>query len=243
MKTLAEEFRSNLVTAFEGLSAETAGLEPFIDVLNSIDCSSPVPPRMTRTPYTVRKNLPGLLDGLSCDPALAASVRALAECPIWYQIYNGVGLDLALAHGMIGLQFAGQAGLVRTEQTRTGLFLIAPGVHYPLHQHAAEEVYHVVAGELTIRHGLTGTPFTLRAGEVSVTPGNRIHELRTGDRPTLLVYSWIGDVEGANWWWRQEAAGQWERICWKRQPDARWIEIVRQPATADDFAASGEDPP
>src|SRR3546814_5778917 len=67
----------------------------------------------------------------------------------------------------------GQAGLVPNAAFRAGLFLLGPGIHYPLHTHAAAEVYYALSGRLTLAHGPGGAPFGLNAGSYSVTPPGR----------------------------------------------------------------------
>lgn len=239
MKTLAEDFRDQLVADLANRVADQPALAGFIDTLAALDCMAARMPDELRVPDTVPRHLDRLLSGLDCGVELASTLARLARLPNWYQIYNGVGLDLTLAHGLIGMQVAGQAGLVQSKAIRSGLFLIGPGVRYPLHQHEAQEFYYVVSGRLTVQHGLDAAPFHVGSGEVSITPSNRVHELRTEDGPVLITYAWIGDVDGANWWWERRDDGSWERICWKRQPDARWVEVARLPATDQEIALAG----
>ncbi|HSE74771.1 MAG TPA: dimethylsulfonioproprionate lyase family protein, partial [Dongiaceae bacterium] len=74
-----------------------------------------------------------------------------------------------------------------------GLLLLGPALHYPLHAHPAEEIYHPLT-----QGGLW------RRGEEAwrvVPAGNAIHhapmvphETRTTDQTLLALYCWCGDT-------------------------------------------------
>jgi quercetin dioxygenase-like cupin family protein len=170
---------------------------------------------------------------------LLAPVRAVAAAANWYQIYAGAGVDPALAEGMLAAQIAGQAGIVASDEIRSGMFLLAPGIHYPPHTHGASEVYYCLSGTLTLRHGRQGPPFDLTPGQLSLTPPHRLHSLTTGPRPVLMLYAWIGEVDSPNWWWAEDAAGNWRRACWERQPDGSWAKTGDEPVTAAHLAEAG----
>ena len=240
MRDIAEAFRGHLAGALGAhLPAEPA-LARFIAALGALDCSAPRAPAARPAPATVAAHLDAALDGLDPGHRLSGPVRDLAGHVGWYQIFEGAGIDPALARGLVAGQMAGQVGLVAAEAIRSGLFLLAPGVHYPLHQHEAEEIYFVVSGALTLQHGRQGAPFTLGPGDCSVTPPHRVHALTTGAQPCLIVYAWIGAVEAPNWWWEEDPDGTWHRHCWRRQPDARWLKGHREPVSAAVLREAGE---
>ena len=172
-----------------------------------------------------------VLDAATGEPRLLAATRAVANAVNWYQIYQGEGVDPGLAEGMLAGQIAGQAGILASETLRTGLFLLAPGIHYPLHTHGASEIYYCMSGRLTLQHGTEGTPFELHPGDCSVTPANRLHSLATGEKPVLLIYVWIGDVDAANWWWERRPEGGWWRVNWSRTPDGSWAKTCTEEVT------------
>ncbi|MEM1161174.1 MAG: dimethylsulfonioproprionate lyase family protein, partial [Pseudomonadota bacterium] len=127
-----------------------------------------------------------------------------------------------------------------TPPARLGLFLLAPGLHYPIHQHEAIEVYYCASGNLELQHGTKGAPFTLEPGMFSVTPSNRLHALTTGAAPCLLIYAWCGNVTAPAWWWEEEADGTWSRVKWVRRDDGRWVIAAREPVNAAILAEAGE---
>lgn len=211
-------------------------LTPFAEQLDQVDCSAP---RFA----AVRPFAHATMDHL--EPALAAaegaaevlrSVRAVAEVVNWYQIYDSAGVDPKLAQGMLAAQIAGMAGIVASDRLRAGLFLLAPGIHYPLHTHGAGEIYYCLSGRLTLQYGLQGAPFHLTPGALSVTPPHRLHCLTTGDRPVLMLYCWTGAVDAPNWWWSRDPDGGWQRACWERLPDGSWARTRAEPVSPEAMA-------
>jgi quercetin dioxygenase-like cupin family protein len=203
-------------------SAADPALVPFIDLLDQVDGGPARFDRPQPCTHATMAHLGPALDAATGEPRLLAATRAVADAVNWYQIYRGEGVDPGLAEGMLAGQIAGQVGILNSDTLRTGLFLLAPGLHYPLHTHGASEIYYCMSGTLTLRHGTGGTPFDLHPGDYSVTPAHRLHSLDTGNRPVLLLYVWIGDVDAPNWWWEQQPVGGWQRVNWSRTPDGSW---------------------
>ena len=237
---VAQTFKDRLSADLMAREESAASLEPFIRQLADLDCSQTQSLAPLPTPPTVTAHLAPTLEGLGCGPALAEAVKQFAGTARWYQIFEGEGIDPTLAQGLIAGQLAGQVGLVQSDAIRTGLFLLAPGLHYPLHQHGALELYFVVSGQLTLQYGTRAKPFTLAPGEHSVTPSHTVHALTTHDAPTLVIYAWIGEVEAPNWWWVEADTGGWERVCWERQPDATWIQTRTEAVTPAILTEAGE---
>ncbi len=203
-------------------SADDPALAPFAARLEQVDrASARFEPGRPCT-HAMMAHLGPALDSAAGEPRLLAATRAVADAVNWYQIYQGEGVDPGLAEGMLAGQIVGQVGLLASDTLRTGLFLLAPGLYYPLHTHGASEVYYCMSGALTLQHGTEGTPFELHPGDCSVTPTNRLHSLATGERPVLLLYVWIGDVDAPNWWWERRPEGGWRRVNWSRTPDGSW---------------------
>lgn len=238
--SVAQTFKDCLTADLKAREESAPSLEPFILQLGDLDCSQTQALPPLPTPPTVATHLAPALAGLGCSPALAEAVQLFAGAARWYQIFEGEGIDPTLAQGLIAGQLAGQVGLVQSDAIRTGLFLLAPGMHYPLHQHGALELYFVVSGHLTLQYGTRAQPFTLGPGEHSVTPSHTVHALTTHDAPSLVIYAWIGDVESPNWWWVEAGPHGWERVCWERQPDAKWIQTRSEAVTPAILAEAGE---
>ncbi len=225
------------------LAADLAGradpaLTPFLAPLAATDLSASRPARGAAPGLAALGHLAPLLDSAAGEPAVLAAARQVAPLLDWYRIYQGPGMDPALAEGMLAGQVVGQAGLVPNAAFRAGLFLLGPGIHYPLHTHAAAEVYYGLSGQLTLRHGLAGAPFELNAGGYSVTPPGRLHSLTTGSGPVLLAYLWAGDVDAPIWVWEDHPAG-WQRVNWARRPDGSWARARIEPVTPDALREAG----
>ena len=160
-----------------------------------------------------------------------------AKAAGWYQIYND---DAAsdntesspmrdLASGMYAARLIGpHRGLVQSDQMLAGLFLLRQGLHYPLHQHQSTEIYFAASGTVQIQHDINGKPKTLLPGQVSLTPPNRLHALTMGDRPVLILWVWLGEFGGRNWWWHRQDSGDWRRDAWERSSDASWVKTASE---------------
>jgi len=240
MSRIAEEFRTAFAAELRGLQASAPTLAPFVAALQALDCSAPRSPAATHPPESVAAHLSTAIETQGCSDALARSVDSLADVVSWFQIFQGDGIDPGLAKGLVAGQFAGQVGLIDSPESRVGLFLLTPDFHYPLHQHAAEELYFVTSGELTIQHGRSGAPFVVGPGEFSVTPPHRPHSLTTGDGPCLILHAWVGAVDGDVWWWERSGEGDWRRDGWERQPDASWLKVRSEPVTRAVLDQAGE---
>jgi hypothetical protein len=173
------------------------------------------------------------LDGL---PALVSAIHAAASAGRWYQIYAADGDSTGLsdnpmrdlASGMYAAQMIGPRGLIKSTELLAGLFLLRPRLHYPLHQHQATEIYVGTSGTVHIQQGFGQVEGTLGPGQVSLTPSNRLHALTMGDSPVLLLYTWMGELGGRNWWWHPSDEGVWQRDAWERQSNAAWAKTVTE---------------
>ena len=88
---------------------------------------------------------------------LENSLLRISDRLDWYNT-NGTNLDKKLVNGLFAAQLCGSRGLVKSEQIYLGLFLLAPNLLYPLHQHEALEFYYVCAGNIEISHGRKKIP-------------------------------------------------------------------------------------
>lgn len=87
----------------------------------------------------------------------------------------------------------GPTGMFRTDEVSSGLFVQVPNRYYPLHAHAAEETYAMLAGEA--EWTLEGhAPARRRAGDLIHHPAEAGHATRTLARPILAAWRWSGDL-------------------------------------------------
>lgn len=150
-----------------------------------------------RPPLPVRRFLARAVSN-DCDGALAAVAEAfvLAEPALaWLQNPNytaqRMGPDFTDRYGYVEL-----VGPQRTFESRTllvGFLLLGPHTLYPDHDHAAEEVYHVVSGRASWRRG-DGPWRTEPPGTVIHHAPHVPHAMRTEDEPLLALYCWMGEV-------------------------------------------------
>ena len=134
----------------------------------------------------------------------------------------------------------GGNGLLHTETLYLGLFLLAPNITYPLHQHAATELYYVLSGSVAIRHGRFAEARHLGRDDFSVTAPHQVHELKTDKQPCLMAYVWTDDLTPQNWWWEQLGDGTWTRICWARTPAGDWSMLRREALSDAEISRAGD---
>ena len=206
-------------------------LLPFARALGSVDGSRARYSRAEPFDHPAMPLLDRVLEGARGTPGLIEAVRQVAPVLQWYQIFRDDGLDRTLSQGMLAAQVAGNVGMVDNAELRCGMFLLAPGLHYPLHTHGASEIYYGLSGEVELTYGLDRGSYALMPGGVAVTPSHRLHSLTTHDAPALLIYVWIGAMDDPNWWWSRQPDGSWLRAKWVRTPDASWRLDATEPVT------------
>ena len=100
-------------------------------------------------------------------------------------MFTGGGIDPILADGMIAAQLAGSHGRIPNDQIACGLFLLSPGVRYPLTLMLQKKL----SRTLRLQHRLERATFNLRPGQYSHTPPHRLHSLQVAEAPVLLAYT------------------------------------------------------
>ena len=195
-----------------------------------------------KTPEVVDRFLPELRAKIN-NTKLDKNLGELSSFLYWRQIFKGVGIDERLAKSLYAAQIIGNVGLIKSSQVFMGLFLLAPGICYPLHQHDTLEMYYVVSGNISITHGRKKQAFILGPGEFSITPNKQVHSLATGESACLMSYIWVaggGDLKGPNWWWEEQTDGSWDRICWVRKADSSWTVTGREKLSEEVISESGD---
>lgn len=235
----ATAFVQSLTADLVARAAADERLAPFVEALRAVDCEAPRFERAEeRFEHPTMRYLEPTLSKACGTDAVVAAAREVSKAARWYQIFNGGGIETALAEGLLAAQVVGTIGMVADEVVRCGAFLLAPGIHYPAHTHAASEIYYCLSGTLELAYGLGEGSFELRPGALSVTPPHRLHSLTTHDSAVLLIYVWIGQVDEPNWWWEKREDGAWQRNKWMRAPDASWQLADREDVTEDVMRAA-----
>jgi hypothetical protein len=141
-----------------------------------------------------------LLDGVVAEtgqPAVDRVLRAFtAAGPIlrWVQTTEYVAtLSQQFLDNYGYVRVIGPGGLVESDVASAGLGVWGAGLHYPRHEHPAEETYHLLNGSASFQRG--AGPWVDRAVGESVhhDPWEH-HAQRFGDTTCVLSWAWTGDV-------------------------------------------------
>lgn len=136
--------------------------------------------------------LPAALAG--ADQQVRNAVAGAAAHLAWR--VPGYGrLPAALADRMAVVELVGPCGMLDHDNVSLGIILLAPGLDYPSHRHAAEEVYLILSGVL--HWHLDGRPLGLVGKGQSVRHYPwQPHAMSTGEDPALAFWGWTGDIRG-----------------------------------------------
>jgi Dimethlysulfonioproprionate lyase len=162
----------------------------------------PADPGPART-MTHRKNAvvdawlhPALTLVAKDQPALAAAIGQAADRLEWIT-YDAYPLDLigeSFARGHAFASIVGGEAPFPAGDFDMGLFLVAPGVLYRDHAHAAPELYAPLTGPHGWRFGVN-RPLVLKPAHEPVwNPPHCPHLTKAGAVPFLSLYAWTKDV-------------------------------------------------
>lgn len=219
---IANTYLAALIADLEARVSADAHVAPFIAQLRKVDANQQIRGPRPRLEHGAMTHLDQAIESAKTDTKLGQAAIEAARALDWLQLYGGGGVDPVLAEGMLAAQVAGSYGCFSSEDVATGQFLLAPGIEYPLHTHAAAEMYYCISGTLTLQHGIDGKRFDVPAGSYSITPPHRLHALWTSHEPVLLLYTWIGEINCPIWLWEDDNSGGWVRNSWKRSPGQSW---------------------
>lgn len=130
------------------------------------------------------------LEGMP-DAGVVGEVRAAAAGLAWRQTYGAGDFGAAFLLGYGWSEFIGLRGPVASERIACGVLLLAPGIVYPAHAHAAEEVYLPIHGQAEWQRGDEGFR-TVPVGQAVHHPSWMPHAMRVGDAPLAALYLWRG---------------------------------------------------
>jgi len=144
-----------------------------------------------RTLFEAETNWNSRAVGGLCDAFLAASPHAH-----WRETYKDtdIGQDFMDRFGCYCL--IGKGGAFTSNQMLAFLVYMPAGLHYPWHEHPAEELYFVLAGQAEFhRHGEPSK--VLGAGEASFHASNQPHAMTTHDAPVAALVLWRNEFDVA----------------------------------------------
>jgi quercetin dioxygenase-like cupin family protein len=137
-----------------------------------------------------------LLSAALPKTSLGASIARAAPLFQWRQNpnYNAADMGAAFMAGYGYVEFAGpKEALFHVPHIRVGLLLLGPRLHYPLHAHPAEEIYHPLTEGGRWRRGEEDWR-VVRAGHAIHHPPMIPHETKATDRTLLALYCWRGNT-------------------------------------------------
>jgi Dimethlysulfonioproprionate lyase len=145
----------------------------------------------------VAAHLPAAIDALSqTHPALAAAIARAAPALAWvtYDLYPRALIGDAFATGHAYATLMGETSPYAATDFDLGLFLIAPGIVYRDHAHAAPELYVPMTGPHGWRFG-PGTPVMQKPAHMPVwNDPHDPHLTQVGRVPFLALFCWTGNV-------------------------------------------------
>lgn len=131
---------------------------------------------------------------------LSGLMRALEPCigdlhwraPGFGKLPPAFGVNLAVA------ELIGPDGLFPAADVRVGVLIQRQGFQYPMHQHAAEELYFVLQG--AAKWAVEGSvPKERAAGSFIHHRSHQPHGITTLHEPLCALWGWIGDVAGGSY--------------------------------------------
>lgn len=124
---------------------------------------------------------------------LVAAVRSSAQVQAWRQPYTAEDFGADFAARSSWFAIADREGPLVMTEGLVEIMLLDAGLKYPMHSHAPEELYLVLAGEVWWQaEGDPEAPAWRRAGDLIHHPAHRQHALTAGDTPVLLLALWRG---------------------------------------------------
>jgi hypothetical protein len=185
----------NALAAFYGGAGRSgdAGAGRMLDgICEALGRATPAEPLPAPRPIVASALLlPALPETAPC-----AAVAQTAHLFRWRQNPNytiaGMGEGFMASYGYV--EFAGpKEALFHAEDIRVGLLLLGPGLHYPLHTHPAEEIYHPLTDGGLWRRG-TEDWRRVPAGHAIHHAPMMPHETKAAEDTLLALYCWRGDT-------------------------------------------------
>jgi len=161
-------------------------------VLQQIDTSKIRLPKKT---VAEPKLFQGLVPKSNAD--CAQPLRDCSTCLHWRK--PGFGrLPATISKGIDVTEIVGPDGTLWNDKIRFGLLLQNPDHLYPNHNHAAEELYFVLAGRADWSAD-DGDPNSRgKANFVHHMPWQP-HAIKTGPEPMLALWGWVGQIESSTY--------------------------------------------
>ena len=152
-------------------------------------------PAPGQTNAVAARHLPAALAEAARSKLPAAAALAAAHLNwITYDLYDPALIGTAFAQGHAYASLVGEVAPIKARDFDLGIFLIAPGVLYRDHAHAAPELYAPLTGPHGWRFG-PGTPLQIKPAHQPVwNLPHQPHMTKVGSVPFLCLFAWTRDV-------------------------------------------------
>jgi quercetin dioxygenase-like cupin family protein len=109
--------------------------------------------------------------------------------PEWTSVNDGRSDESSVVVGNI------LGASIRSEALLLGFMFIRPGNIYPVHAHAAKEVYHILAGSCFLKKN-DGAFKKKVTGDIVIHEPHEVHALETRGDSVLIIWANSGDIFG-----------------------------------------------
>ena len=117
----------------------------------------------------------------------------------WRKTYEGTNIGQDFMDRFACYCLIGEGGGFISRKMAGYVVYMPPNLHYPWHEHPAEELYFILAGEAEF--GREGQPNEiLRAGDASFHASGQPHATTTHDKPMLAYVTWRNHLDTAPIW-------------------------------------------
>lgn len=132
-------------------------------------------------------------------PGFVHAIRACTRQAQWRETYKGTELFRQIMHRFGCYEIIGVDGIAASAKMRSFMVYMPPGFHYPMHEHPAEELYVVLAGEAEFS-AKGKAPRRVGPGETVLHTSMQPHATTTKDKPVLCYVLWRDQFETAPVW-------------------------------------------
>lgn len=130
---------------------------------------------------------------LSCPASQTLALLAEAQPSLHWSDSGGARKPAAVQRRLAFVELIGPTGMFQNTQCRIGFFLQCGHCSYPLHRHAAEELYLVLSGK-AIWHKDAMDPAWHSPGSFIHHTSWQTHAMTTVSEPLLALWCWTGEI-------------------------------------------------
>ncbi len=137
------------------------------------------------------------LEAPGADP-LTRLLAPLAPALPWADTSANMTMPEGFRGRYSAAEITGPNGTIPAADFRFGTFLQYPDTWYPIHHHAAEELYFILSGTAEwTRDGVDGQPEP--PGTLFRHASHERHATRTLGEPPLALWVWLGDIDSGSY--------------------------------------------